>query len=131
MVRAAALLMAMFLAVSPVAGVGGSAFAQNPALPPATLSDGTYKAERGYNRPRASCPAKIEIMAVKIAAGTIEFESGGSRWFGSTNDKNGVIRIETAGISPRPTAALLIRGHFTNAQLFSAVCGAGYFRIIL
>jgi hypothetical protein len=130
MVRAAVLLMATIVVCLEV-NAGAAAQAQTRPLPPAPLSDGTYRAERGYNRPRASCPAKIEIAAVRIAAGTIEFESGGSRWSGSIDGKNGVIRIETAGITPRPTAALLIRGHFSNAQLFSAVCGAGYFRIIL
>lgn len=94
------------------------------------LANGVYRAERGYNRARASCPGKIEIEQVKIAAGTIEFESGGSRWFGMINEKTGVIRIETTGITPRPTAPLTIRGHYSKAQLFSTVCGAGYFRVI-
>ena len=46
------------------------------------------------------------------------------------NEKTGVIRIETTGIKPRPTADLNIRGHHTAAQLFSTVCGVGYFRIV-
>ncbi len=94
------------------------------------LPDGTYRAERGYNAPRDICPARIEITEVKVAAGTIEFQSGGSLWFGMINEKTGVIRIETTGIKPRPTADLNIRGHHTSAQLFSTVCGAGYFRVV-
>lgn len=115
-------LLAAFL-VAPVAAL--PQVKQETALP-----DGTYRAERGYNAPRDICPAKIDIAEVKVSAGTIEFQSGGSLWFGMINEKNGVIRIETTGIKPRPTADLTIRGHHTNAQLFSTVCGAGYFRVV-
>ncbi len=93
------------------------------------LPDGTYRAERGYSAPRDICPARIEITGVKVVAGSIEFESGGSTWSGMINEKTGVIRIETIGIKPRPTAELNIRGHYTKAQLFSTVCGNGYFRV--
>ncbi len=94
------------------------------------LPDGTYRAERGYNAPRDICPSRIEISDVKIAAGTIAFESGGSQWSGMINEKTGVIRIEVTGITPRPTADLNIRGHYTKAQMFSTVCGNGYFRVL-
>jgi hypothetical protein len=94
------------------------------------LPDGTYRAERGYSTPRDICPSRIEIAEVKVSVGTIEFQSEGSFWFGMINEKTGVIRIETTGIKPRPTADLNIRGHYSNAQLFSTVCGAGYFRIV-
>lgn len=94
------------------------------------LPDGSYRAERGYNAPRDICPARIEITDVKVASGTIVFESGGSQWSGMINEKTGVIRIETTGITPRPTADLNIRGHHTKAVLFSTVCGNGYFRIL-
>lgn len=94
------------------------------------LPDGVYRAERGYNAPRDICPARIEIAEVKIAGGSIEFESGGSTWSGMIDEMTGVIRIETAGIKPRPTAELNIRGHYSKAQLFSAVCGSGYFRVL-
>lgn len=112
--------------------LAGSIAAISPALASleTPLPDGTYRAERGYNAPRDICPARIEISDVKVSGGAIEFESGGSVWSGMINEKTGVIRIETAGIKPRPTADLNIRGHHSKAQLYSAVCGAGYFRII-
>ncbi len=94
------------------------------------LPDGIYRAERGYHAPRDICPSRIEITSVKVAGGAIEFESGGSQWSGLISEKTGVIRIETSGIKPRPTAELNIRGHYTKAQMFSAVCGSGYFRVI-
>lgn len=121
-VSAALAFAALLLTLSPAGAQAG-----RKADP---LPDGVYRGERGYNRARASCPGKIEIQQVKIAAGTIEFESGGSRWFGMINEKTGVIRIETTGITPRPTAPLTIRGHHAKAQLFSTVCGAGYFRVV-
>jgi hypothetical protein len=94
------------------------------------LPDGTYRAERGYNAVRDICPSRIEIAEVKIVGGKIEFESSGSIWTGIIDAKTGVIRIETAGIRPRPTAELIIRGHHTKAQMFSTICGAGYFRVL-
>jgi hypothetical protein len=128
MTRAPTSIVALFCLAS------ATLFAPVAALPQpkqeTPLPDGTYRAERGYNAPRDICPAKIEIAEVKVAAGTIEFQSGGSLWFGMINEKTGVIRIETTGIKPRPTADLNIRGHHANAQLFSTVCGAGFFRII-
>lgn len=94
------------------------------------LPEGAYRAERGYQSPRDSCPARIEIADVRIAGGTIEFESGGAVWSGTINEKTGVVRIETAGIEPRPNSDLHIRGHYAKAQLFSSVCGLGYFRVL-
>jgi len=93
------------------------------------LSDGTYRGERGYRQVSDNCPRSVEIPEVIISKGTITFRSGEANWLGMINDKTGVIRIETAGITPRPSATLHIRGHYTKAQLFSAICGAGYFRI--
>jgi hypothetical protein len=127
LVRRARLAAALCLAVAPAVLPAG-ALPQVKHEPP--LPDGTYRAERGYNAPRDICPAKIDITEVKVSAGTIEFLSGGSLWFGMINEKTGVIRIETTGIKPRPTAELNIRGHHLNAQLFSTVCGAGYFRVL-
>ncbi|MBY0531094.1 MAG: hypothetical protein K2P86_03900 [Xanthobacteraceae bacterium] len=93
------------------------------------LPDGTYRAERGYRHVNDSCPRSVDIPVVRISKGTISFESGESNWAGTINEQTGVVRIETAGIAPRPNAALHIRGHYTKAQLFSAICGAGHFRI--
>jgi hypothetical protein len=128
MTRASSSTVALFL-LSAAASI-----APDSAHPQTTqemaLPDGTYHAERGYNAPRDICPAKIDVSEVKVSAGTIEFQSGGSLWFGMIDERTGVIRIETAGIKPRPTAELNIRGHHLNAQLFSTVCGAGYFRVL-
>jgi hypothetical protein len=93
------------------------------------LPEGTYRAERGYRQVSDHCPRSVEIPEVIISKGTIAFRSGDANWLGMINDATGVIRIETAGITPRPNAPLHIRGHYTKAQLFSAICGAGYFRI--
>ncbi len=94
------------------------------------LPDGSYRAVRGYAAPKDGCPDRIEIEYVRVAAGTVRFESGGSVWSGSISEDRGIIRIETGGIEPRPSAALNIRGHHRNASLYSAVCGVGYFRIL-
>jgi hypothetical protein len=72
----------------------------------------------------------VEIAEVRISGGVIAFESGDASWTGFINEGTGVIRIEAPGITPRPTSALHIRGHYTKAQLFSAICGTGYFRIV-
>ena len=93
------------------------------------LPDGIYRAERGYRHVNDSCPRSIEIPEVLISKGTISFQSGDASWRGYINEASGLIRIETAGITPRPSAALHIRGHHSKAQLFSAICGAGYFWI--
>ena len=93
------------------------------------LPEGIYRAERGYRHVSDNCPRNVEIPEVIVSKGTIAFRSGDANWLGMINDKTGVIRIETAGITPRPSATLHIRGHYTKAQLFSAICGAGYFRI--
>ncbi len=94
------------------------------------LPDGVYRAERGYRHVSERCPRRVEIAEVRISKGGISFESGDAIWRGTINDQTGIIRIETAGISPRPESPLHIRGHYTKAQLFSAVCGDGLFRIV-
>jgi hypothetical protein len=94
------------------------------------LADGTYHAVRGYNRVQDGCPSGIEIEGVRIAAGTIWFESGGVIWRGAIDRETGVIRIESAGIEPKPSGTLHIRGHHTRARLRSEFCGSGYFRIV-
>ncbi len=93
------------------------------------LPEGIYRAARGYNHAGESCPHRVEIAEVRVSGGIIAFESGDASWTGFINEDTGVIRIEAAGITPRPTSALHIRGHYTKAQLFSAICGSGYFRI--
>ncbi len=94
------------------------------------LPDGSYRAVRGYRAASEACPGRAEIEAVTITAGSISFASGDTSWLGTIDRRTGVIRIETAGITPRPSSPLHIRGHYTKAQLFSAVCGVGYFRIL-
>ncbi len=94
------------------------------------LPDGVYSAVRGYNSTSLNCPGEIDIPNVRIKNGTISFESGGVAWNGAIDEKNGVIRIEGAGITPRPTGDLHIRGHHSRARLYSDFCGSGYFRII-
>ena len=93
------------------------------------LPDGIYRAARGYNHASERCLYRVEIAEVRISSGVIAFESGDASWTGMINESTGVIRIEAPGITPRPTSALHIRGHYTKAQLFSAICGTGYFRI--
>lgn len=92
------------------------------------LPDGVYQAERGYRRVGDTCPRSVAIPKVIVANGTISFQSGEASWNGYISD-TGVIRIETKGIDPRPSAGMHIRGHYTKAQLFSEICGAGYFWI--
>jgi hypothetical protein len=94
------------------------------------LPDGIYRAERGYWHVSENCQRHAEIADVKISGGEISFENGGANWLGTISEKTGIIRIESPGITPRPKSALHIRGHYSRAQLFSAICGAGYFRII-
>lgn len=94
------------------------------------LADGTYRAERGYYVPKDSCPARVEIEGVRIKGGVIAFENGEAIWSGTIGAENGIVRIDASGITPRPAAALNIRGHYRKAQLYSAVCGNGYFRIL-
>ena len=93
------------------------------------LPDGVYRGARGYNYVSYSCPNRVEIAEVRISGGVIAFESGDASWTGFINESTGVIRIEAPGITPRPPSALHIRGHYTKAQLFSAICGSGYFRV--
>ena len=94
------------------------------------IQDGTYRAVRGYNSTQDGCSGEIEIENVRIADGTISFESGDVTWRGAIDRETGVIRIESAGIVPTPTGTLHIRGHYTRARLQSEFCGSGYFRIV-
>jgi hypothetical protein len=94
------------------------------------LPDGTYLAVRGYNAESLNCPSRIEITGVRIERGAISFESGDVAWSGTINEDTGVIRIESAGVTPRPTGDLHIRGHYSKPRLFSDFCGSGYFRIV-
>ena len=94
------------------------------------LPDGIYRAVRGYNSVQDGCPGAIEIENVRIADGTITFESGDVTWGGMIDRDTGVIRIESAGIVPKPTGTLHIRGHHARARLQSEFCGSGYFRIV-
>lgn len=94
------------------------------------LPDGTYRAVRGYNAVQDGCPPAIEIENVRIANGTIWFDSGDVIWRGLIDRDNGVIRIESTGVEPKPSGTLYIRGHHTRARLESEFCGSGYFRIV-
>lgn len=94
------------------------------------LAEGTYNAVRGYNAESLNCPRYIEITGVKIERGTISFESGDVAWSGMIDEETGIIRVESAGVTPRPAGDLHIRGHYSKARLFSDFCGSGYFRIV-
>jgi hypothetical protein len=94
------------------------------------LRDGIYRAVRGYNAGSEGCPRSIVVAGVKIINGTVSFTSGDAEWQGMTDQDNGVIRIEAAGLTPKPTGDFYVRGHYSRAELFSAFCGSGYFRIL-
>jgi hypothetical protein len=94
------------------------------------LRDGIYRALRGYNAGGEGCPRSIAVTGVKIMNGTISFTSGDAEWQGMIDQENGVIRIEAAGLKPKPTGEFYVRGHYSRAELFSAFCGSGYFRIL-
>ncbi len=100
------------------------------ALLETPLPDGVYRAVRGYNAVTLHCPERIEIEGVKIADGTISFQSGDVAWQGVIDREYGIIRIEAAGIAPRPTGDVHVRGHHSKARLYSDFCGSGYFRIL-
>ena len=107
-----------------------------PAIPPPSGPQGTYSFVRGYsNPPRDSgdtCASVYRGIAI-VSNGRIAFDSDVYHWTGTVSS-NGIIQIDTDGITPLPGHKPLknktaVSGAIGNASLFNGYCGYGYFRL--
>lgn len=111
-------LVALFLSLA-CAG----AFAQ--AIP-----NGRYAGVRGYKNPSFPyCLPRYDFEA-DISNNVVTFESDDRIWYGTLDQRSGQIDIRASGVTPAPSQNIWIRGPWTQARMWSAYCGEGYFTII-
>lgn len=100
------------------------------------VSNGTYRAHRGYVEPDRPSPNDVckefyVVENVAIQDGTIKFESDRRTWTGTIDQRTGMIDISDDGITPQMKTTTYIRGSHKNAQAYNGYCGRGNFKILV
>ena len=95
--------------------------------------NGTYNVTRGYTgripkSKRRHCKRRYTLTAW-VENGWITYNSDGRSWRGRVDD-SGMISINGRDARPRTKSRFSISGHISDARMYSAFCGSGYFRAV-
>lgn len=126
--------LASYQSSSSGGGLGRFLPGGQPEVPadPWQARNGTYSGLRGYTdggrrSPNAECLNQYSFTAT-VENGTIRFWSDNRNFTGQV-DLDGNISLDRSGLSPSSKTEFWIRGHVSNARMFSGYCGNGYFQL--